>query len=41
MQGTEFDKRTEHKGPLPNADLPSDVLTAPGNFEKSSRVSLN
>jgi NADH-quinone oxidoreductase subunit B len=41
MQGTEFGKRTEHMGPHPNADLPGDVVTAPGDYSKSRRVSLN
>lgn len=41
LQGSEFGKRTEHKGPLPNVELPGDVMTAPGDFTKSRRVSLN
>jgi len=41
LQGTEFGKRTAHMGPLPNADVPPDVLTAPGDYMKSRRISLN
>ena len=41
LQGTEFGKRTAHMGPLPNADVPPDVVTAPGDFTKSRRISLN
>jgi NADH-quinone oxidoreductase subunit B len=41
FEGEEFGKRTEHMGPRQNADMPSDVLTAPGDYTKSSRISLN
>ena len=41
FEGDEFTKRTEHMGPRPNADLPPEVLTAPGDYTKSSRISLN
>lgn len=41
MLGTEFGKRTEHKGPPQNVDLPPDVVTAPGDYMKSQRISLN
>jgi NADH-quinone oxidoreductase subunit B len=41
MQGTEFGKRTEHMGPLQNVDLPAEVMTAPGDYTKSQRISLN
>jgi NADH-quinone oxidoreductase subunit B len=41
LQGTEFGKRTEHMGPVGNTELPGDVVTAPGDFKKSRRVSLN
>jgi NADH-quinone oxidoreductase subunit B len=41
MQGTEFAKRSESKGPPQNADLPADVMTAPGDYTKSQRISLN
>ena len=39
--GTEFGKRTEHKGPPQNVDLPMDVVTAPGDYMKSRRINLN
>jgi NADH-quinone oxidoreductase subunit B len=41
MQGTEFDKRTTHKGPVPTPPLSTGVITAPGDFEKSGRIRLN
>jgi NADH-quinone oxidoreductase subunit B len=41
MQGTEFAKRTDSKGPPQNPDLPADVMTAPGDYTKSQRISLN
>ncbi len=41
LLGTEFGARTEHKGPLENLDLPVDVVTALGDFEKSRRINLN
>ena len=41
MQGTEFAERTEFKGPPQNAELPPDVVTAPGDYRKSRRISLN
>lgn len=40
LQGTEFGKRVEHKGPLPNLELPKDVVTAPGDYTKSRRINL-
>ena len=41
LEGTEFGKRTEYTGPAPNVDLPPNVVTAPGDYTKSQRVSLN
>jgi NADH-quinone oxidoreductase subunit B len=41
MMGTEFGKRTEHKGPMVNTDMPADVVTAPGDYQKSQRIQLN
>lgn len=41
LQGTEFAKRTIHQGPLPNADIPENVIVAPGDYTKSRRISLN
>ena len=41
LQGTEFAKRTTHQGPLPNADIPENVIVAPGDYTKSRRISLN
>ncbi len=41
FQGTEFDKRVEHMGPLPTPELPADVVVAPGDYQKSRRISLN
>ncbi len=41
LLGTEFGERTTHKGPLQNAEVPGDVVTAPGDFSKSRRISLN
>jgi NADH-quinone oxidoreductase subunit B len=41
LMGTEFAKRTEHMGPRPHADNPSDVIVAPGDYTKSRRISLN
>lgn len=41
LEGSEFGKRTQHVGPLENADLPADVITAPGDYTKSQRISLN
>jgi NADH-quinone oxidoreductase subunit B len=41
LLGTEFGKRTEHKGPPQNVDLPMDVVTAPGDYMKSRRINLN
>jgi NADH-quinone oxidoreductase subunit B len=41
LQGTEFAKRKTHQGPLPNADIPQNVIVAPGDYTKSRRISLN
>ncbi len=41
LEGSEFGKRTVHMGPLENAALPADVITAPGDYTKSQRISLN
>lgn len=41
LQGGEFTARTQPDGPMANADLPADVITAPGNFAKSRRINLN
>ena len=39
--GSEFMKRKVHDGPNPNQPIPGDVVTAPGEFSKSRRISLN
>jgi NADH-quinone oxidoreductase subunit B len=41
LQGTEFAKRTQHQGPRPNADIPENVIVAPGDYTKSRRIGLN
>jgi len=41
LQGTEFAKRKTHQGPLPNTDIPQNVIVAPGDYTKSRRISLN
>jgi NADH-quinone oxidoreductase subunit B len=41
LQGVEFGKRTKHEGPVPVVDLPDDVVIAPGDYQKSRRISLN
>ena len=41
LQGTEFAKRKTHQGPLPNPDIPKNVIVAPGDYTKSRRISLN
>jgi NADH-quinone oxidoreductase subunit B len=39
--GMEFEKRTGYDGPRPNPAIPANVVVAPGDFEKSKRISLN
>jgi NADH-quinone oxidoreductase subunit B len=39
--GREFAQRTGHTGPRPNAAIPLDVVTAPGDYTKSRRIGLN
>ena len=41
FNGTEFRKRTVQEGPLPNPNIPDNVMVAPGDYTKSQRVSLN
>jgi NADH-quinone oxidoreductase subunit B len=41
LMGTEFPKRTQHEGPSPNAEIPGNVIVAPGDYTKSRRISLN
>ena len=41
LNGNEFKVRTTHEGPKVNAAMPEDVIVAPGDFEKSRRISLN
>lgn len=41
LWGTEFDKRTVHEGPRMNESIPDNVIVAPGDYEKSRRISLN
>src|SRR5476649_2291116 len=36
LQGTEFNARTRHEGPLPNTNIPADAVVAPGDFAKSA-----
>jgi NADH-quinone oxidoreductase subunit B len=41
LNGTEFAKRTEHEGPRPMPAIPGNVMVAPGDFTKATRISLN
>ena len=41
LEGTELAKRVKHMGPLAVPESPDGVIVAPGDFEKSRRVSLN
>jgi NADH-quinone oxidoreductase subunit B len=41
LSGREFAKRTEHTGPRINETIPESVVVAPGDYEKSKRISLN
>ena len=41
LTGREFLTRTTPEGPKQNVSVPKNVITAPGNFQKSSRISLN
>jgi NADH-quinone oxidoreductase subunit B len=39
--GKEFQERKAFEGPKPNVTIPENVVVAPGDFEKSRRISLN
>lgn len=41
FEGAEFGERKEFVGPKTNADLPADVVVAPGDYTKSTRINLN
>ncbi|MBI1918248.1 MAG: NADH-quinone oxidoreductase subunit NuoB [Planctomycetes bacterium] len=41
LSGREFTKRVAPEGPLPNSEIPGDVVVAPGDYTKSRRISLN
>jgi NADH-quinone oxidoreductase subunit B len=41
LMGSEFAKRTVHNGPQVNEAIPDGVVVAPGDYEKSKRISLN
>jgi NADH-quinone oxidoreductase subunit B len=41
LSGREFAERTAYEGPRPNDRIPESAIVAPGDFEKSKRVSLN
>jgi NADH-quinone oxidoreductase subunit B len=41
LGGSEFEKRTVYDGPRSNTAIPANVVVAPGDFEKSKRISLN
>jgi len=41
LSGSEFAKRTVHKGPRVNESIPDGVVVAPGDYQKSKRISLN
>jgi len=41
FNGTEFASRTGFEGPKVNTNIPDNVIVAPGDFTKSSRISLN
>jgi NADH-quinone oxidoreductase subunit B len=41
LNGTEFARRTLPTGPRPVTDIPEDVVVAPGDFSRSTRLSLN
>jgi NADH-quinone oxidoreductase subunit B len=41
LSGTEFETRTAYDGPRVNTAIPANVVVAPGDFEKSKRISLN
>jgi NADH-quinone oxidoreductase subunit B len=41
LSGREFAERTAYEGPRFNEAIPDGVMVAPGDFEKSKRISLN
>ncbi len=41
LWGTEFQAVKNYDGPRPNAEIPGDVVVAPGQYSKSRRTSLN
>ncbi len=41
LSGREFALRTSHEGPRPVPEAPGNVVVAPGDFTRSSRLSLN
>ena len=41
FSGREFKARTSPDGPLPNPTMPGNVVVAPGDYQKSQRISLN
>jgi NADH-quinone oxidoreductase subunit B len=40
LNGREFEKRVLPEGPLPNPDMPDNVIVAPGDYTKNRRVNL-
>jgi NADH-quinone oxidoreductase subunit B len=40
LNGVEFQKRTLPEGPLPNPEIPDNVIVAPGEYRRSRRISL-
>jgi len=40
LNGTEFQKRTSPDGPLPNPDLPDNIIVAPGDYTRNRRINL-
>lgn len=41
LTGREFAVRTEHEGPVPVPQVPGNVTVAPGDYSKTTRLSLN
>lgn len=41
LTGREFAVRTEHAGPVPVPQVPGNVTVAPGDFSRTTRLSLN
>jgi NADH-quinone oxidoreductase subunit B len=41
LTGREFDRRTVHEGPVKKLELPTDIIVAPGDYTKNTRLSLN